>query len=54
VSWDLAEIHRDSIDSIQTILTPDQRIKFEAIHHRMDKRRHFHHPLAPPEPGLEK
>jgi hypothetical protein len=39
VSWDLSEIHRDSVQAIQQVLTPEQRQRFEQI-----RRRHAHRP----------
>ena len=32
VSWDLAEIHHDSVVAIRKILTPDQARDFEKLH----------------------
>jgi hypothetical protein len=36
VSWDLADVHRESVESIRKILTPDQMREFDKMH------RHFH------------
>jgi Spy/CpxP family protein refolding chaperone len=32
VSWDLADIHRDSVQAIRALLTPEQRVEFEKLH----------------------
>jgi hypothetical protein len=42
VSWDIDDIHRDSVDSLQNILTPQQMVRFESIHRR------FHQHLGTP------
>jgi len=34
VSWDLSDIHRDSVKAIREILTPDQVKKFDTLHKR--------------------
>lgn len=39
VSWDLAEIHHDSVYAIRGILTPEQNREFEKLHHRYHLRR---------------
>lgn len=52
VSWDLAEVHRDSLTAIQAILTPEQRVRFEAIRHRLREKHGIHKkPLEPVVPG---
>jgi len=47
VAWDLEDVHRDSIAAIEAILTPDQRIRFDSLRHRLlaKHRRHHPHPL---------
>jgi Spy/CpxP family protein refolding chaperone len=34
VSWDLADIHKDSVKAIEQLLTPEQMRKFEKMHKR--------------------
>ena len=43
VSWDLADVHRDSVEAIRKVLTPDQQREFDQMH------RHYHegHPHMP-------
>ncbi len=43
VSWDLADIHRDSMKAIEQVLTPSQVQQFEKIHERF----HAHHKNMP-------
>ena len=40
VSWDLADIHRDSVTAIKNVLTPEQSAKFDQLHKRSHERRH--------------
>jgi hypothetical protein len=52
VSWDLTEVHHDSLTAIQAILTPEQRIRFEGIRHRLRDQHSRHlHPVEPAMPG---
>ena len=44
VSWDLADIHRDTVKAIRGILTPVQLVKFEKLH-RSFHRRHRNSPF---------
>lgn len=39
VSWDLADIHRDSVAAIKNVLTPEQCAKFDQLHKRYHERR---------------
>jgi len=58
VGWDLSEIHRDSVQAIRQVLTPDQLRIFEKMHRRY----HLRHkqwldddeepPAAPVKAGL--
>jgi hypothetical protein len=42
VSWDLADIHKDTVKAIQGILTPVQMAEFEKIHKKFhDKHKHI-------------
>jgi Spy/CpxP family protein refolding chaperone len=42
VSWDLADIHRDSVQAIREVLTPDQMKQFEKLHKKAhDKNKHL-------------
>ena len=42
VSWDLADIHRDSVQAIRQVLTPDQMKQFEKLHKKAhDKNKHL-------------
>src|SRR5207302_157192 len=34
VSWDLADIHKDTVKAIQGILTPAQWVEFEKLHQK--------------------
>ena len=43
VSWDLADIHRDSVSAIEKILTPEQHQRFEKLHKEFHAR-HRHIP----------
>jgi len=47
VSWDLADIHHDSVEAIRHVLTPEQTREFEKIHRRA-------HPRSPPSLPPEK
>jgi len=40
VEKDLAAIHRDSVDSVRKVLTPQQVVQFEKIHERIHRRHH--------------
>ena len=40
VSWNLADIHRDSVQAIRQILTPDQVKEFEKLHQKYHARHH--------------
>lgn len=42
VAWDLKEVHNDSLNAIQDILTPEQRTKFDVIRHRLHSARGGH------------
>ena len=42
VSWDLADVHRDSVDAIRKILTPDQQREFDKMHRQFHE---HHHPM---------
>lgn len=44
VAWDLEDVHRDSISAIEAILTPDQRIRFDSLRHRLLAKHHHHRP----------
>jgi Spy/CpxP family protein refolding chaperone len=44
VSWDLADIHTDSVKAIEQILTPEQKQKFEKLHRKYHAR-HKHMPM---------
>jgi len=55
VSWDLADIHRDSVEAIRKVLTPDQMREFEKLHRGFHER-HHHIPdddleASPPAPA---
>jgi len=41
VSWDLADVHRESVEAIQKVLTPDQAREFDKMHHQFHE--HHHH-----------
>ena len=43
VSWDLADIHRESVQAIRQVLTPDQAREFEKLHRKF----HRSHPHVP-------
>ena len=54
VSWDLADVHRDSVEAIRKILTPDQQQEFDKMHRQFHE--HHHHMPAddlesPPTPA---
>ena len=40
VSWDLDDIHRDTVQTIQKVLTPAQQREFERLHRRMHQKHH--------------
>lgn len=42
VSWDLADIHRDTVKAIEGILTPVQMAEFQKLHQKFDKYHHAH------------
>ena len=44
VSWDLADIHKDTVKAIQGILTPAQSVEFEKLHQKFHSK-HKHIPL---------
>ncbi len=54
VTWDLADIHKDTVKAIQKILTPAQLAKFEKMHKKFhDQHKHipaddFDEPAAAP------
>jgi Spy/CpxP family protein refolding chaperone len=42
VSWDLADIHKDTVKAIEKILTPVQLAKFEKMHQKFhDEHKHI-------------
>ena len=42
VSWDLADIHKDTVKAINAVLTLQQREKFEKLHQKFhENHRHF-------------
>jgi len=43
VSWDLADIHRDTVSAIRKILTPVQTTEFEKLHQKFHSK-HKHIP----------
>jgi Spy/CpxP family protein refolding chaperone len=45
VSWDLADIHKDTVNAIEKILTPVQLAKFEKLHQKF----HDQHKHIPPD-----
>lgn len=45
VSWDLADVHRDSVAAIRKVLTPEQAREFDKMH----KQFHKHHCHIPDE-----
>jgi len=47
VSWDLADIHRDSVAAIKNVLTPKQSAVFDEMHKRFHER--HHEPTEEPE-----
>jgi Spy/CpxP family protein refolding chaperone len=57
VSWDLADIHKDTVKAIEKILTPVQLAKFEKLHQKFhDQHKHipsddFDEPEATPQKG---
>jgi len=51
VSWDLSDIHHDSVQAIRQILTPEQRREFERLHRRAH--RAAHHPMEASELAAE-
>lgn len=40
LDFDMAQIHEDSVDAIQGLLTPEQQQKFEAMHKRSHAKWH--------------
>jgi|GEM_PF-2291883 Spy/CpxP family protein refolding chaperone len=51
VSWDLADVHSDSVDAIRKVLTPDQVKEFDKMHHRFHET-HQHMPAEDSETSL--
>ncbi len=47
VSWDLADIHRDTVIALKQVLTPDQAKKFEQLHLRFHARHHTRYEELP-------
>jgi Spy/CpxP family protein refolding chaperone len=45
VSWDLADIHKDTVQAIQKVLTPDQQATFDKLHQKY----HVHNKQMPPD-----
>src|ERR1039457_5951708 len=42
VAWDLADIHKDTVNAIRKILTPAQMDQFEKLHQKFhDNHKHF-------------
>ena len=56
VAWDLEDIHRDSVEGLKILLTPEQVARFEEIHKKMHRRHHtpMEEPPGPPSPPFSK
>ena len=50
VSWDLDDIHRDTVEEIHQVLTPEQTVKFDQLHQSHHRRKFSHGTTATPAP----
>jgi hypothetical protein len=50
VTWDLEDIHRDSVAALRSVLTPVQVARFDQMHQKMHRRHHT--PMEEPASGI--
>jgi len=49
VSWDLADIHQESMDALRKILTPEQNKALQQLHRRIHARHYLPAPALSPD-----